>query len=200
MISYNNLTANYFEVLGLKPGCSLADIKQAYRTRAKQFHPDLNKAPDAQERFIQVNEAYEYFIKHFHTPRQERIVSDGTTPAEMEEIMRQWMERERARARARAARYARAKYESFRNSPLYRTSSMLSMAADYFTLVVGGMTMLGPMYGMYYLYTVRNELTWGGIFAAILTFLLGFMIIAFSVSDIRRRRKELKKMKEETVG
>ncbi len=47
---------NYYDVLGLKPTCSVSDIQHAYRTLAKKHHPD--NGGDV-ERFHAVNEAYE---------------------------------------------------------------------------------------------------------------------------------------------
>ncbi|MDH6367444.1 MULTISPECIES: molecular chaperone DnaJ [unclassified Breznakia] len=50
---------DYYEVLGLDKGASDADIKKAYRKLAKKYHPDVNKAADAEDKFKEVNEAYE---------------------------------------------------------------------------------------------------------------------------------------------
>jgi len=50
---------DYYEVLGLSKGASNDDIKRAYRKLAKQYHPDVNKAPDAEAKFKEINEAYE---------------------------------------------------------------------------------------------------------------------------------------------
>ena len=50
---------DYYEVLGLNKGASEDDIKKAYRKMAKKYHPDVNKAADAEEKFKEVNEAYE---------------------------------------------------------------------------------------------------------------------------------------------
>ena len=36
------------------------EIKLAYRKKAKKYHPDLNKSPDATEMFQRINEAYEF--------------------------------------------------------------------------------------------------------------------------------------------
>lgn len=50
---------DYYEVLGLSKGASAQEIKKAYRKLSKQYHPDINKEPDANEKFKEITEAYE---------------------------------------------------------------------------------------------------------------------------------------------
>lgn len=52
-----------FARLGLENDASEADIKIAYRKLAKQWHPDINKEPGAEEKFKEVNQAYDLLTK-----------------------------------------------------------------------------------------------------------------------------------------
>ena len=49
---------DYYEVLGVQKGATKEQIKDAYRKLALQFHPDRNKAPEAEARFKEISEAY----------------------------------------------------------------------------------------------------------------------------------------------
>lgn len=53
---------NYYQTLGLKNDATLDDIKSAYRTLAKKYHPDINKDPDATVYFKRVNTAYNFLM------------------------------------------------------------------------------------------------------------------------------------------
>ena len=50
---------DYYEILGVDRGAPEADIKRAFRKLARELHPDVSDAPDAQEKFREAAEAYE---------------------------------------------------------------------------------------------------------------------------------------------
>ena len=49
---------DYYEVLGVPKSASESDIKSAFRNLARKYHPDVSDAPDAEDKFKEINEAY----------------------------------------------------------------------------------------------------------------------------------------------
>ncbi len=49
---------DYYAILGVPRNASQEEIKRAYKRLARQYHPDVNKSPEAEERFKEINEAY----------------------------------------------------------------------------------------------------------------------------------------------
>jgi len=55
MVDYKD----YYAILGVDRNAGKEDVSRAYRKLARKYHPDLNKAPEAEEKFKEVSEAYE---------------------------------------------------------------------------------------------------------------------------------------------
>jgi hypothetical protein len=66
----------YLEILNLEPGATKGEIKSAYRKLSKEYHPDVNNSPDAQEKFVEINEAYKFLTEVGPTPHSEQISYD----------------------------------------------------------------------------------------------------------------------------
>lgn len=49
---------NPYDVLEISPNSTLNEIKNAYLKLSKTYHPDLNKSPDAEEKFKQINNVF----------------------------------------------------------------------------------------------------------------------------------------------
>ncbi|MGA2402842.1 MAG: DnaJ domain-containing protein, partial [Syntrophobacteraceae bacterium] len=50
---------DYYEILGVKRAASKTEVQRAYRKLARKYHPDVNKASSAEDKFKEINEAYE---------------------------------------------------------------------------------------------------------------------------------------------
>jgi len=52
------MAKDYYATLGISKNASQEEIKKAYKTLAKKYHPDINKSKDAEAKFKEINEAY----------------------------------------------------------------------------------------------------------------------------------------------
>lgn len=50
---------DYYKIMGLKKDSAQDEIKRVYRKLARKYHPDMNKQPDAEDKFKELGEAYE---------------------------------------------------------------------------------------------------------------------------------------------
>lgn len=83
---------DYYEILGVKKGADEKEIKSAYRKLARKYHPDVNKEKGAQEKFKDINEAYEVLSDKQKKARYDSVGSgyaggaDFTPPPGFENI------------------------------------------------------------------------------------------------------------------
>lgn len=136
---------DYYSILGLRKGASESEIKKAYRAKAKQYHPDRNKHPRAAEAFVLVNEAYEMLLNpSFQSASiaedlEKRKKYYGSSKAgEMKS------EERREAARARARNNAQKSYESFVQSPIYKTAMVVSRILDFAAILFSMVLIIAP--------------------------------------------------------
>jgi hypothetical protein len=167
----------------------MKEIKEAFRRKAKAFHPDINKSEDAHEHFLDINEAYNY-LSDLHA----RGFDNSTDQTAMDEYYRQWAANERQYARARAAHRARMKFEEFKNSPAYKTTSILSHLLDYFLMFIGVFIIIAGALNLYIqgLYISENDrevLNFRGIIAELVITVAGVLFILLAWSSIKQYRQ-----------
>jgi len=71
------MAEDYYEVLGLKKDASKEEIKKAYKTLAKKYHPDVNKESDSAEKFKKISEAYAVLSDDTKRPQYDQFGKEG---------------------------------------------------------------------------------------------------------------------------
>jgi hypothetical protein len=157
----------YYKILGVNTNATINDIKQSYRKKAMQLHPDRNANPDAHEQFILLNEAYEYLIK-----QKEGKVTAGNRQAYYEN----WQDQQREEARQRAREYARMQYDEFIKSDRYKTIRSMEVILQHAQLLFAfSLWFIVPPIA--YIYADIQ-----GLIGAIV---IGFLTIQFTVPMVR---------------
>jgi curved DNA-binding protein len=67
---------DYYQILGVSRDAEKSDIKKAYRKLARQYHPDVNKDNGAEDKFKEINEAYEVLKDKDKRQAYDRFGSD----------------------------------------------------------------------------------------------------------------------------
>jgi len=99
---------NYYEILGVTRQASNTEIAKAFRTLAKEYHPDMNRSPDAKAKFIVIYEAYSILKDEQKRSVYDKIIFND------EEIIRnpnysEWKEK----AKEEGEYYSETKYKDF---------------------------------------------------------------------------------------
>jgi curved DNA-binding protein CbpA len=89
----------YYKILGLPENASKQEIKKAYRQLAFQYHPDKNKSPEAERRFLEISEAYEMLTSPIAKKRLRR--SKAAHQKEKEEEIKKAQQKARDNMRKR---------------------------------------------------------------------------------------------------
>ena len=71
------MPVDYYETLGVDRGANDEEIRRAFRRKAMEFHPDRNKTPGAEDRFKEINEAYQVLSDQEKRSRYDRFGHAG---------------------------------------------------------------------------------------------------------------------------
>ena len=73
--------ADYYEILGVDKNASKDELKSAFRKMARQWHPDIKKAPEAEAKFKELGKAYETLMDDDKRATYDRYGEDGLNNA-----------------------------------------------------------------------------------------------------------------------
>lgn len=71
------MSSDYYDILGVGRNASDDELKSAFRKLARQYHPDVNKEPGAEEKFKEINEAYGVLSDKEKRARYDRFGKEG---------------------------------------------------------------------------------------------------------------------------
>lgn len=106
-------TASPYTILGLKPGASRRDVRNAYRKLVKKYHPDVNQSPGAAEKFIEITQAYNTLLEP-----EPKVYKRDSDYERAKDILRKDREKVKSRERARIRKEQEAR-ERYRKSGWY---------------------------------------------------------------------------------
>lgn len=149
---------DYYSILGVGSGVTAEEIKKEYRRKAKMYHPDACKLPDAQQRFVEISEAYEilsneiarreYDRLYFRSNEQAKTTTGSTqntysTPQpDFDDIFAAFQQQ----ARATAQKYADISLEDLLSKlgeVVYETAKFIATGEEHEKLSVGEFITLG---------------------------------------------------------
>jgi curved DNA-binding protein CbpA len=179
---------NYYLVLGIDKNAGIEEVKKAYRTKVKQFHPDISSLPNAQKLFIELTEAYEFILADQKEKDESQRPEEHEEPfvvwdPSMKELLKEEMEKLHKIAREEARR----KYREYQNSKEYRTTQILSRVSDYLFFGLGFLVIITALRGLYIQFH-SPDFSYISVFAAFLAVVIGIIMIVFPMNQ-----KKLKK-------
>jgi curved DNA-binding protein CbpA len=98
---------NYYHILGIESNASEDEIRSAFRSKAKELHPDVNPDPDAHAQFMECQQAYSFLLDHTQRHNYNSMLNaEKISRAELERremVYKLWVEHQQRKARTRTA-------------------------------------------------------------------------------------------------
>lgn len=129
------MAVSYYSLLDIPANASEDEIRRAYRKKAKELHPDVNKSPDAHNTFLLLHKAYETLIN-----KDRRILYNQRDTRDPYTAYQEWIKQQQIKADYAAKikfQQFLLKKERFRNSKLYYPALVGLYVATGFCYIFG---------------------------------------------------------------
>lgn len=192
---------DHYKVLGIDKSADGEKIKKAYRTLALKFHPDVCKLPDAQSRFIEVQEAYEILgditRRHYynilwenHYQPKEKTRSQQAYEQKVENDYQQW----RRQANKTAVELAKEKFDKARDAVYEGVGQVVGGTVNFLSYIYGAIFLVGPFVGVYTSYSSIDvwdtDKNGNAIAGFVICSILSILILAVTIIIIRNKLRE----------
>lgn len=137
--------ATYYYTLGVSESASTEEIKKAFRSLAKKYHPDLNPGEDTAEKFIAIEEAYSCLSDTKSRASYDRLIKlqrSGRSQTTAHQKYQRDVKRKTRKGREYGQRHARMNYNQFKRDELLLTSFLALIIKTVFTVIVGALLLL----------------------------------------------------------
>ncbi len=133
------MQTDYYKILGLTPSATPEQIRQAYRTKAKLYHPDINNNPNAKVLFQLINEAYQVLVnpdkKRWYDFKLKYPTTTGIKPEPARRRAATYESYYRAQTRAEQEKKEEKEFRKYRKT-------FLDNFLFYFLVVAGAVAIL----------------------------------------------------------
>ena len=135
------MVKNYYKTLGLSSSASKAEIKVAYRKLAKKYHPDKNKAKQASQLFIEVNEAYAYLTNEGSSYRinyPEKTTNSNKSKSSEDELRKRmdWARKYAKYKKVKEERVMELEYYKIHNSSRKKIINLINWVSISFAFLI----------------------------------------------------------------
>lgn len=130
----------YYELLEISEKATTTDVKSAYRRLAKKYHPDLNPAENAKEKFIEIEVAYTCLSNATNRSAYDRLLrferQHNYASSTAHQKYQNDVSRNRSQAQRRAQQRTQMSYRQYKRDEMMQTTLMRMLAKTGITLVV----------------------------------------------------------------
>ena len=142
---------NYYKILEVPRLATQQAIKKAYRKKAFQYHPDKNSSPDAAERFLEIQEAYDILSDPKKRARYNTILTGSQfkrtvkrkKTASNKKTRNSWVKRQKQQSRKKASTYSNMNYEEYQTEANFYYKRIIYKTFFTFLIFISAIIILG---------------------------------------------------------